>query len=89
MDPRDIIELHKPPTHELVEQVEEISLYPNDPERVVKIGTSLNSDVHEAIIQTLGEFADIFAWTPKDMPGLPTEIALHRLNIKPGVDPVK
>lgn len=53
MDPRDIIELPKPPSHEPVEPVEEIALYLNDPEKVVKIGTKLPSELREDLIQTL------------------------------------
>ena len=32
---------------------------------------------------------DVFAWTPSDMSGIPSEVAEHRLNIKAGSRPVK
>jgi hypothetical protein len=32
---------------------------------------------------------DVFAWKPSDMKGIPGEVAEHKLNIKPGLKPVK
>ena len=33
--------------------------------------------------------ADIFAWSPSDMPGLPREVTEHSLDIQPNSKPVK
>lgn len=55
----------------------------------MSIGTNLPPQVRQSIASLLQEFADIFAWTPSDMPGIPETIALHRLNIKPGSKYVK
>ena len=30
-----------------------------------------------------------FAWSPKDMPGVPTEFAEHKLHVRPDVKPVR
>jgi hypothetical protein len=32
---------------------------------------------------------DVFAWKPSDMNGIPREVVKHKLNIKPGLKPVK
>ncbi|GKG04531.1 hypothetical protein Tco_0314918 [Tanacetum coccineum] len=32
---------------------------------------------------------DVFAWTPKDMKGVPRHIAKHRLNVREGCQPVR
>ena len=32
---------------------------------------------------------DVFAWTPSDMPGVPAELAEHKLHVNPGAKPVK
>lgn len=37
----------------------------------------------------LREFAVIFAWTAEDMPGIPSTLAEHRLNVDPHVKPIK
>ncbi|XP_071933287.1 uncharacterized protein [Coffea arabica] len=39
--------------------------------------------------RTVKEYAEIFAWSADDMPGIPTELAVHRLQVDPGVRPVK
>jgi len=33
--------------------------------------------------------ADVFAWSPSDMPGIPREVAEHSLEIQAGSKPVK
>jgi len=33
--------------------------------------------------------ADMFAWSPSDMPGIPREVAEHSLEIRDGSKPVK
>ena len=40
-------------------------------------------------MQFLHENWDIFAWKPSDMPGVPRELAEHRLCVDPKVKPVK
>ena len=41
------------------------------------------------MIELLKEFADVFAWSYQDMPGLDTSIVEHRLPLKPECPPVK
>jgi hypothetical protein len=41
------------------------------------------------LIEFLRENRDIFAWKPSDMPGVPRELAEHRLHIDPNAKPVK
>ena len=35
------------------------------------------------------EYINVFAWNYEDMPGLDPQVAMHCLNIKPDVKPVK
>nr|XP_017239614.1 PREDICTED: uncharacterized protein K02A2.6-like [Daucus carota subsp. sativus] len=85
-DPTNLpaLEAEKAPNCQPMEALEHISLDPTRPERTVSIGANLPPQVRQAIASLLQEFADIFAWAPSDMPGIPETIALHRLNIKPG-----
>jgi hypothetical protein len=32
---------------------------------------------------------DIFAWKPTDMPGVPRELAKHRIDVNEGSNPIK
>src|SRR3954469_22930654 len=57
--------------------------------REVKIGAALESSVKQRLIVMLKEYADIFAWSYEDMPGLDTDIVVHRLPLKEDSPPVK
>ena len=41
------------------------------------------------LVDFLHANADIFAWSPSDMPGIPREVAEHSLDIQPNSKPVK
>ena len=41
------------------------------------------------LIEFIRENRDVFAWTPSDMPGIPTELAEHKLHVDPKARPVK
>src|SRR4051795_7088382 len=41
------------------------------------------------LIEFLRENGDIFAWKPSDMPGVPRELAEHKLHVDPKARPVK
>jgi hypothetical protein len=41
------------------------------------------------LVDFLHANADIFAWSPSDMPGIPREVSEHSLDIRPNSKPVK
>ena len=41
------------------------------------------------LVDFLHANADIFVWSPSDMPGIPREVAEHSLDIRPSSKPVK
>ena len=41
------------------------------------------------LIEFLRENRDIFAWKPSDMPGVPRELAEHKLHVDPRARPIK
>ena len=57
--------------------------------REVKIGTRCTTEQKEALIALLREFHEIFAWSYQDMPGLDTNIVVHKIPLKPECKPVK
>lgn len=89
VDPKETIEVPKTSCCEPNETLEEIQLFEGNTEKIVKIGTDISSKLRSQLISTLRSFADIFAWDPSDMPGISEQVALHRLNIKPGSREVK
>ncbi|KAI5399045.1 hypothetical protein KIW84_064422 [Lathyrus oleraceus] len=71
------------------EFVEVINLGTEDAKREIKIGAALEDNVKKGLIELLQEYVDIFAWSYQDMPGLDTDIVVHRLPLKEGCPPVK
>ncbi|XP_040951179.1 uncharacterized protein [Gossypium hirsutum] len=55
----------------------------------VKIGTYVNEKTRQNLIELLQEFKDVFAWSYQDMPGLSTDIAVHRVPTKKEYKPIK
>ena len=52
-------------------------------ENPIKIGANFPKDMKPKLIVLLKEFREIFAWSYQDMPGLDTEIVVHRIPVKP------
>ena len=71
------------------EPIEVINLGSDEEKKEVKIGADLEHSIKQRLIQMLQDYAEIFAWSYQDMPGLDTDIVVHRLPIKEGSTPVK
>ncbi|XP_071902705.1 uncharacterized protein [Coffea arabica] len=71
------------------EGLAELPVQPDRPEHTVKVGTCLGELVRSSLESLLEEYTEIFAWSADDMPGIPTELAVHRLHVDPNVRPVK
>ena len=76
------IQLHEEP-------VERINLGTEQDKKEVKIGANLEPNIKQRLIQMLRDYVEIFAWSYEDMPGLDTDIVVHRLPIKGDYPPVK
>ncbi|KAK3037306.1 hypothetical protein RJ639_032068 [Escallonia herrerae] len=74
---------------EPVEDLVSIEVYPGEENKTVCIGSNLKEDTKLKLVNLLRTYADIFAWTATDMPGIDPEIITHRLNIDPTNKPVK
>ncbi|XP_050916156.1 uncharacterized protein LOC127131270, partial [Lathyrus oleraceus] len=55
----------------------------------VKVGTTLEASIKERLIKLLHEYVDVFAWSYQDMPGLDTDIVVHKIPLQPDCPPVK
>ncbi|XP_045822052.1 uncharacterized protein LOC123914933 [Trifolium pratense] len=71
------------------EQVKTINLGSESDVKEVKVGASLQEDVKKDLVSLLQEYVDVFAWSYQDMPGLDTDIVVHKLPLKPECAPVK
>ena len=71
------------------ESIEVINLGTETDKREVKIGANLEDSVKNRLVQMLHDYVEVFAWSYEDMPGLETDIVVHRLPIKEDCPPVK
>ena len=60
-----------------------------DSPKPISISESLSLIEREELIALVRVYIDVFAWNYEDMSSLDPQIAMHRLNIKPDVKPVK
>ena len=74
---------------EPIEKLEEITLIEGDEKKKTRIGTTMPEEVRGSIVQFLRENVDVFAWSHEDMPGISTEVMVHKLNVNPSMHPVK
>ena len=51
-------------------------------EKPVKIGVNFPEDMKDELIALLKKFKEIFTWSYQDMPGLDTEIVVHKILVK-------
>ncbi|VFQ85622.1 unnamed protein product [Cuscuta campestris] len=63
------------------EEIEEIFLREAFPKKMVRIGRELLEGLREEIISVLREYANIFAWSVADMPGIDRSVICHRLAV--------
>ncbi|XP_070047072.1 uncharacterized protein [Nicotiana tomentosiformis] len=57
--------------------------------RETKISVHLEPQIKEEIIKALFEYKDVFSWSYDDMPGLSTDLVVHKLPTDPAFPPVK
>ena len=57
--------------------------------RETKISIHIAPNIREELIKTLIEFKDVFVWSYDDMPGLSTDLVVHKLPTDPACPLVK
>ena len=71
------------------DSIEVVNIDTEEVRKEVKIGEDLEESIKIILIELLHEYYDIFAWSYEDMPGLDTDILVHRLPLREGCSPVK
>ena len=72
-----------------IEELVEINLDPEDPNKKVMVGAQLTKVERERVAKCLEKNKDIFNWSHKDIQGVNPEEAEHCLNIDPSHPPVR
>ncbi|RDX83098.1 hypothetical protein CR513_36014, partial [Mucuna pruriens] len=83
------IEWEKPKFQLLTEELESINLGNEMEKKEVRVGKQMSPDLRMKLMELLKEFADVFAWSYQDMPGLDYEIVEHKLPLLPNSVPVR
>lgn len=73
----------------LVDNLQEINLGFETSPKMVKIATPNTLKLGHDLVCLLQEFIDIFTWTYKDMPGLNTNLVVHKLPTDLTMHPIK
>ncbi|XP_066160631.1 uncharacterized protein [Oryza sativa Japonica Group] len=60
-----------------------------DPIKLVSLGGDMGEEEVESILEVLKKNIDIFAWSPNEVGGVPTDLIMHHLAVKPDIKPRK
>ena len=71
-----------------VEDLTEVRIDSNDPERYFLLGSQLHEDEKTELLDFLLQNKEVFAWTPYEMPSISPEVMCHKLNVDPRHKPV-
>jgi hypothetical protein len=71
------------------EETKRINLGFADERKTAIISSSLDDKKEGALVQFLQDNRDLFAWQPADMPGVPRELAEHKLKVYPQARPIQ
>ena len=74
---------------ELVEDLTEVRLREEEPDKVIRIGSTLPNEVKIDLLGFLRENQDVFAWTTIDMPEINLRLISYQLNVDPTYKPVR
>jgi hypothetical protein len=69
--------------------VKKVCLGLPDAFKEVVIGADLDPKLELTLTCFLRDNADIFAWSPSDMPGVPRELAAHIIEVNKTARPIK
>ncbi|XP_027166738.1 uncharacterized protein LOC113766785 [Coffea eugenioides] len=72
-----------------LEEIEVVNIGTETEVKEIKISIHLNKKQRKEMIEFLTMFQDVFAWSYDDMPGISTDIVVHRLPTDPNFPPVK
>ena len=72
-----------------MEELDEVSIDPDNPDQKVYIESRLPSDIRKQLIEFLQGRRGSFAWSHSDMVGIDPEVIMHRLQVDPDHQPVK
>ncbi|GKB89772.1 reverse transcriptase domain-containing protein, partial [Tanacetum coccineum] len=74
-----------PPMNKVEEERIKVAINPEHTEQTVMIGSNLTERARAKLCDLLQRNVDVFAWTPKDMTGVPRHVAEHSKLVTTGI----
>ena len=84
-----LVEQHEKTWEPAAEELKIINVGCDQFKKELKIGTLITPKQMAELSALLHEYSDVFAWSYKDMPGLNTNIVVHKIPLEEGCKPVK
>ncbi|KAA3456047.1 RNA-directed DNA polymerase (Reverse transcriptase), Ribonuclease H [Gossypium australe] len=78
----DLLRMVKQEEKQILPHEEEVENIALEEGKAVKIGTRIAEETKQELVELLREFKDVFAWSYQDMPGLSSDIVVHRFPIR-------
>ncbi|XP_066161963.1 uncharacterized protein [Oryza sativa Japonica Group] len=86
-------ELHERPKHTPKPtphgKITKMQIDDADPTKLVSLGGDMGEEEVESILEVLKKNIDIFAWSPDEVGGVPADLIMHHLAVKPDIKPRK
>ncbi|XP_066165863.1 uncharacterized protein [Oryza sativa Japonica Group] len=70
-------------------KVTKVQINDADPTKLVSLGGDMGEEEVESILEVLKKNIDIFAWSPDEVGGVPADLIMHHLAVKPNIKPRK
>ena len=68
--------------------LEDVPLDEGNPEKLTRIGTSMEEKTKQDLVQFLRKSINVFAWSHEDKLGIDLNVITHPLNVYPSSKPV-
>ncbi|XP_052490838.1 uncharacterized protein LOC128043069 [Gossypium raimondii] len=85
----DLLKMVERAEKQILPYRESIEIMSLEEGKEVKIGSDISAKTRQDLIELLREFKDVFPWSYQDMPGLSTDMVVHRLPIREDCKPVQ
>ncbi|RDX64239.1 hypothetical protein CR513_57228, partial [Mucuna pruriens] len=82
-----LIEQEEPKFQSMAEDLEVVNLGESKEEKEIWVGKQMLLDLRQKLVELLKEYANVFAWSYRDMLGLDNSIVEHKLPLLPNVAP--
>nr|AAP44597.1 putative polyprotein [Oryza sativa Japonica Group] len=70
-------------------KVTKVQIDDADPTKLVSLGGDMGEEEVESILEVLKKNIDIFPWSPDEVGGIPADLIMHHLAVKPNIRPRK